>query len=69
LERLIAGSEIHDGEAAGADAGAFVADDALAVGSAMLQRGGHSGEAVGMAQGSAGAGYGAEDAAHGPYAA
>jgi hypothetical protein len=37
LERLIAGGEIHDGEATGADPRALVAHDALTVGPSMLQ--------------------------------
>src|SRR5213082_3277493 len=67
LERLIAGGQVHDGEAAGAQSGALVADDALAVRAAVRQRGGHRVEAARVSEGSAGERDGAEDAAHLPH--
>src|SRR5437870_2904046 len=81
LERLVAGGQVHDGESAGTQPCALVAHDALAVGTAMSQRGRHGRYAVGMLERGARERDGAEDAAHyrplpprrgashGPYAA
>src|SRR5206468_2169294 len=73
LEWLITGGEIHDGEAARADACALMADDALPVGAAMLQRRRHARDVIRIAQRCAPPPppavrrYRPEDAAHGPY--
>jgi hypothetical protein len=64
LERLIAGGQVHDGEPAGAQARARVADGALAVGAAVRERGRHRGQAVGVLERRARERDGAEDAAH-----
>src|SRR5262249_2037302 len=64
LERLIAGGEIHDGEAAGADAGPVMSDDALAVGAPMRERRRHGGGMVRMAERAPGERHHSEDAAH-----
>src|SRR5207247_3600471 len=64
LKRLIAGGQVHDREAAGAEARAGVPDDALAVGPAVGEGGGHRCEPVGVAEGRAGERDRAEDAAH-----
>jgi len=48
---------------------ALVSDDAFAVRTAMAQRRRHPGDRFGMTQRRVVAGYRAEDAAHGPYAA
>ena len=64
LKRLVAGGEVHDGQAAGAETGALVAHDAFAVGTAVRERGRHGRDAVGVLERSAGEGDGAEDAAH-----
>ena len=64
LERLVAGGQVHDGEPAGPQPRALVAHDALAVGTAVGERGTHGGEAIGMRERGARERDGAEDAAH-----
>src|SRR2546430_2254591 len=64
LERLVAGGEVHDGEAARAEAGPLVAHDALAVGAAVREGGGHRADAAGVPQRCTGERDGAEEAAH-----
>ena len=66
LERLIARGEIHDGEAARADAGALVPDDALTVRAAVTQRSRHPLHRLRKTQWGSASRYRAEDAAHGP---
>src|SRR2546422_4548247 len=64
LEWLVAGGQVHDGEPAGTQPRALVTHDALAVGTAMSQRGCHGRYAVGMLERGARERDGAEDAAH-----
>ena len=66
LERLVARGEVHDGEAARADARPLMADDALAVRAAVAQHGSHPLDGLRIAQRRVPQRYRAEDAAHGP---
>src|SRR5256885_12959850 len=45
LKRLVTGGQVHDGQTAGAQERALVPYDALPVGTAVGQRGGHGGDA------------------------
>ena len=64
LERLIPGRQVHDGEPASAEARALVSHDALAVGSAVRERGGHRGDRSGVTERQPRERHDAEDAAH-----
>ena len=64
LKRLVASREVHDGEAPRAEAGALVPDDPLPVRAAVLKRGGHLRNALGVLERRSRDGHRSEDAAH-----